>query len=75
MAMAAFFCAAMVSFREARAFVAATRGFGAEVVGPTLLVKDVLLEFGLDGSFSNSCFDFASRPDKMLDRVRFFSVR
>ena len=61
----AFFWAAIVSLRLLREDDGAARGLESAPV-PTLLVKFVLDAFGFDGSFSSSCFDFASRPENIL---------
>lgn len=58
---AAFFCAAMVSFKEERLVDGAARGLGA-AAGPTLLVNEaaLMVPLGFAGSFKSSCFDLVS---------------
>lgn len=63
----AFFCAAIVSLSDIRPAKGAARGLGA-ALGPTLVVNDVpaVVELGLLGSFSSSCFDLTSNVVMIL---------
>lgn len=67
MRRAALRWAAMVSFKEDLA-ACGTRGFEVVSAGPTLAVK-AFEALGLLWSFSNSCFDFASSVDMILEFI------